>query len=51
MFGESFLPSPAFHVGSDDEVPSYILLPEERARELEEKVGLRAPDHGRSEPS
>lgn len=48
MFGESFLPIPAFHVDSDDEVPSYVLLPEERAREFEEKVGLRAPDHGRS---
>jgi FkbM family methyltransferase len=34
LFGDRFLPLPEHHADSDGEVPSYVLLPEERAARL-----------------
>jgi FkbM family methyltransferase len=38
LFGDRFLPLPPTHTDPDEEVPSYVLLPEERAEELAEAL-------------
>lgn len=38
LFGDRFLPLAPDHTDSDDEVPSYVLLPEERAEAIAEAL-------------
>lgn len=38
LFGDRFLPLPPAHTDSDEEVPSYVLLPEERAEAIAEAL-------------
>lgn len=38
LFGDRFCPLPPAHTDSDDEVPSYVLLPKERSAELSDAL-------------
>jgi hypothetical protein len=38
LFGDRFLPLLPTHTDADEDVPSYVLLPEERAEELAEAL-------------